>query len=339
MSDSPLEAVVATDPSPPPVSPIAEMVKDTVVSLKAMRAVEAGEKPAPEPKPKVEPLVETKTAVEPEPIGDEPEPETPPSADASEAGKQLAKKRAAMQDRINVLTRERHLTRMEAEEAKAERDALKRRLDALEKPAADVKAPAEDAEPSPDQFEDYEKYVKAQARWEARQEFKEALAARDHQEAERRGAQDFETAVAKHAERVNAAHATYPDYDAVIAKGNAAVNQAGVTLPPAMLKAIVESDRSADILYDLASHTDVCLKLAHDTRGLPLTADGVVRHFLESRLPDAASGPSGTAKPVTKAAVPIKPVGTAAIVSPSVADLVKGPTMSLKQFRHAEGRH
>src|SRR3990167_9458247 len=338
MSEIPLEAITTTDPNPPPVSPIAEMVKDTVVSLKAMRAVEAGEKPAPEPKTKAEPVVEAKTAVEPDLIVDEPETETLPTAEASEAGKQLAKKRKSLQDRINELTSERHASRMEAEEAKLERDALKRRLEAIEKPATETKPKTEDAEPAPDQFEDYESYVKAQARWEARQELTAALSARDRAAADRRGQQDFQTAVAKHAERVIAAQAKYADYDAVIAKGNAALTQAGAIVPPAMIKAIVESDRSADILYDLASHPDVCLDVVRRSAGSTLDAAPVVRLYLESRLTPVQSGPDVQPKPVTKAAAPIKPVGTASVASPTAADLVKGTTMSLKQFRHAEGR-
>ena len=343
MSDSPLEAITTTDPSPPPVpvSPIAEMVKDTTVSLKALRAVEAGDKPAPEPKPKTAPVVEAKTAVEPEPSGDDAEPETPPTAEASEAGKQLAKKRKSLQDRINELTSERHASRMEAEEAKIERDALKRRLEALEKPAETKPKPDTETEPSPDAFEDYESYVKAQARWEARQELKEAWAARDKADAERLGQQDFQTAVAKHEERVIAARVKYPDYDAKIAHANAElIRVAGPhAVPPVMYKAIVESDRSADILYDLASHLDVCLDVARRSAGSTLDAAPVVRLYLESRLTPVQTGPDVQPKPVTKAAVPIKPVGTASVVSPSLADVVKGPTMSLKQFRQIEGRH
>ena len=345
MSEIPLEAVTVTDPSPPPVSPMAELVKDTTVSLKALRALEAGSGtdagPLPEvpvgsgPKPASEPVASATEVEEPaEPV------EAAPADEASEAGKQLAKKRKSLQDRINELTSERHASRMEAEEAKFERDALKRRLDALEKPATETKPKADaDAEPSPEAFETYEAYVKAQARWEARQELQTALSARDRADAERRGQHDFQAAVAKHAERVTVAQTKYTDYDAVIAKGNQALNQAGVIVPPAMLKAIVESDRSADILYDLASHTDVCLDVARRSVGATLDAAPVVRLYLESRLSPVQSGPDVQPKPVTKAAVPIKPVGAAAVVSPSVADLVKGPTMSLKQFRQAEGRH
>ena len=188
-------------------------------------------------------------------------------------------------------------------------------------------------------YETYEGYVKAQARWEARQELTAALSARDRADAERRGQHDFNTAVGKHAERVTAAKAKYADYDAVIAQGNTAVSQAGVTLPPALLKAIIESDRSADLLYDLASHPDVCLQVARDVHGLPLTAAPVVRRFLESRLAPVTAGPDATPKPVTKAAAPIKPVGSASVASPSVADLVKGSQVSLKQLRTLEGRH
>ena len=340
MSDSPLEAVTVTDPSPPPVSPIAEMVKDTTVSLKALRAVEAGDKPAPEPKPKAEPVVEAKTAVEPESIGDEAEPETPPTAEASEAGKQLAKKRKSLQDRINELTSERHASRMEAEEAKLERDALKRRLEALEKPAGETKPKAEDTEPSPDQFEDYEKYVKAQARWEARQELTETLAARDKADAERRGQQHLHAAVTQHEKRVVEAIARYPDYEAAIAKGNAEIiRQVGPNaVSAAMLEAIVESDRSADILYDLASHMDICLDVIRRSARATSESVPMLRLYLESRLPPVQSGPDAQLKPVTKAAAPIKPVGTATTASPSLATLVSGSQISLKRLREAEGR-
>ena len=114
--------------------------------------------------------------------------------------------------------------------------------------------------------------------------------------------------------------------------------RADVKIPPAMLEAIIKSDRSGDLVYNLASHPEVCIQHARESAGLPLAAAVMVRRVLESRLAPAVPGPDATPTPITKAAPPIKPVGGSATAAQSVESMIKGTEISLKKFREAEAR-
>ena len=325
-----------------------DLVRPTEISLKSFRAVESGEKTAADVLPKAEAKVGAAPPEADIKVADTPKAEAKTDdeteadvIETSEAGKQLAKKRGSLHERIGSLTaqlanKDQHIATLHAKFG--ELDALKAELAAMKAPKKDEPAGSEDDEPTEEQFEQYRDYVKAQARWEARQELQAALEARDRRDTERRSQQDFVTAVSAHAKRVVAAQATHDDYDAIVAQGNAQLAQAGVRLPPAMMKAIVESDHSADLLYDLASHPEVCIQHAREAEGLPLTAAVVVRRVLESRLTPAVSGPDAKPSPITKAAPPIKPVGGSATAAQSVESMIKGTEISLKKFREATQR-
>jgi hypothetical protein len=59
---------------------------------------------------------------------------------------------------------------------------------------------------------------------------------------------------------------------------------AGFThLPPALGKAILISERSTDIIRDLAAHPADAIQLAREVSDLPVGAAPMVRRLLESR--------------------------------------------------------
>jgi len=303
----PLEAV-----NPPPVkdvTDIKELVKQDAINLRDLRKATEQPEPEPEPQPEVkaaEPEVKAETATE---TDDEKKPVT------------SRKWYQQQQARIDALTRER-----------AERDtriaALETRLGQLEKPTATepAKPAATDAEPTPDQFETYEQYVKAQARWEARQEIRAELDA----ERERRQSESMQRAqreaLGVFHQRVAKARETYADYDAVVGQD--------LALSAAMTEVIVLSDHGADLAYYLGQHPDECRRIF----ALPPVRQASELGRLEARLAGADPGSPAPTQPVTKAAAPIKPVGSAPTASTSLESLVAPTQVSLKRINAAMQR-
>jgi hypothetical protein len=134
----------------------------------------------------------------------------------------------------------------------------------------------------------------------------------DRERTERAQYDEHNTLVLAHRAREIQARTQYPDYDALVQTGTEAMAAAGFThLPPALGKAILISERSTDIIRDLAAHPADAIQLAREVSDLPVGAAPMVRRLLESRLAAAPSGPAASAKSVTSARPLIKPVSTA----------------------------
>lgn len=273
------------------------------------------------------------------------------AAKASEAARTLAERKKSRRERreesiqseINNLTKQRELLRQEVLAEQARVAAAR----AAAKPETAPPPPADDPEPHPDNFDTYEKYVRAAGRWEARQESRRLQAEVDKKlEDDRksreaasleRGRQDV---IAQHDARMAAARAAHADYDQVIAQN------ADLEVPPAFYQAIPFSPVGAEVMYHFAKHPDVADALLD----LPISApmrDAIMDSTatlapkllsflasnpdecrrvaslspraalkemgkLEARLDVAPSGPTPAAKPVTSAPPPIKPVGSSA---------------------------
>lgn len=262
--------------------------------------------PAPTPAPAAS---ETPEATDAEPTDEaaaDASDETPakePTPD-SDAGKQLAKRRRSLQDRIDEITREKYQTARERDALKAEREALKRELDALKapKPAQQpstppTHGPESDPEPTPDQFDSYEKFVKAQARWEARQEFREQqAAARAQAERQQDAAAERERATTWQTRLAETRHKT-PDFDSRI--------NPDLPISEPMRDIVMDSEVGPELLLYLSEHPDLAQRLS------TLHPIQVIREMgkLEARLDAAHSGPASAAKPtVSQAPAPIKPV-------------------------------
>jgi hypothetical protein len=235
-----------------------------------------------------------------------------PEPDASsDAGKALAKKKGSLQARINELTREKHATRREADAARAEAAAMRQRLEALERggqaqPPSGQQAPRGDAEPSPEQFDTYDAYVKAQAKWEVRQEL-QAEQLRQRAFAEERAAESVMTEAQK---RIDAFRTDHPDYDDV-------VNAVFLPATPAA-EVIVAHLRHADVgpalAYELGQRPEELARIASLPPAFAIAALGKLEGQIESRAAAAQSGPALTPN-VTKAKPPIKPVGGSPVTS------------------------
>ncbi len=111
-----------------------------------------------------------------------------------------------------------------------------------------------------------------------------------------------------HQQRISAKRIATPDFDAVLSAGDAAFAAANLRMSPAMESAILQSPRSADIVYDLAAHPEIAIQLARKYFDLPVTAAPVVQDLLESRLAAASSGPAVVTRSVSQAKPVNKPV-------------------------------
>lgn len=287
-------AVESTHPEPPVAAP----VEITDFEVRSTEPDEPAEEPAADAKP------ETAKAPERDP----------------ETGKFTAKPKKGSLDRL-IWEREEAERKAKASDERAA--AAERRAQELEAKHAAPKVEAPKPEPAGkfvypayDQWSaqaendgrTYEDYLDDRA--EARIEFRErAKAGKQAQDSE---VAAFQTAAQAHEARVTTFRAAHPDLDTALQTVNAALAAAGLhgeQFPKVLTKAMLTSDRSAEILYDLATHPEACIQLAREAVELPLTAAPVMRRLLEQRLSAAPSGPAETPKLVKPAKEPpIKPV-------------------------------
>lgn len=275
--------------------------------------------------------------------------------DLSEAGRTLAagKKGTAatrkdqIQAEINALVKQKGDTVREHDALVAQRDALKRELDELaaKKPAADVKPVAEPpvaaaaaaatAKPKLADFDDMDAWSDAVVDWtkaELKREHLEAAAQQTAAEqaaraaADKKTVEDNDTRAAQalfkeHQTRIEEAKAQHADFDEVVASVD------HLALTPAMNYEIVHSELGGEIAYYLGQHHDEFAAIA----ALPTPdAQRKAMNKLEARIEAArvpASGPASPARPITRTAPPVKPLGGSGNASPDTdpADIPFGP--------------
>ncbi len=127
-------------------------------------------------------------------------------------------------------------------------------------------------------------------------------------------AREWKEKAAAYEAREAAGREKYPDYDAALKTGNELLVKSGTLLSEAVMRAIVESESSADVVYWLATHPAELLQLARDTSRLDVSAASVVRQLLETRV--GAGARSGSALPaVSNAKPPIRPVGASPVTA------------------------
>jgi hypothetical protein len=258
-------------------------------------------------------VVETveKPVVEAEKVEAEPDP-------ASEAGKALAAKKGSLQSRIDQLTREKN----EAVDRERKRIfELEAKIAAIEKSVTDRRTPEtaqevvdpNDPEPLVEKFDSYEKYVKAQARWEARQEVKAA----QQQYAQR--AQSSELERRQESVRAKALEA-HPDSDDVLQ----AFVDAGQVFHPAVSAAVLHEELGHEIAYAVAKDPALHAKIAQSPN--PMVEIG----RLIGRLEGAKEAPKA-AVVVSKAPEPVKPVSGEG--SSASGGFDPGKSNSIAEFR------
>jgi len=166
-----------------------------------------------------------------------------------------------------------------------------------------VPAAKDDPEPTPDQFDDYSKYVKAQARWESRDAIRETT--ERHSAWQRQQAQQQEQIRLQQTweQRVGVARAKYPDFVQVALQTETPIPQGS------LIDAwILEHKSGPDVLYHLHKSPGEVQRLL----ALPMLDQVEELTLLGQRLSN--SPPSGAA------------VTTGAAPGPSPSPVIRPPT-------------
>jgi hypothetical protein len=311
----------------------------------ALTGKPAAEKPAD--KPADSPPADAAKAAEPGTPA-EPDKPAPPPADetaeqkdaretkeASEAGSRLALRRAAIQQEINDLTRNKHNVRRDVEAEEARLSELRRQREALETkpvepaPKTDEKKAEGRTEPQLDatdeqgnaKYSTYEEYLSDHAKWNVEQA---ELAARRVVEQERKAERErIEHDSTNRAVNERLAHyntaieefkKTHADFDAAVAEMREAVQDTFVAMGPNALQVVdgytvFDAQDGPALTYYFLKHHDELKAIAAKPPQQQLIA--LVR--LEERLRAEGASSSTPARPPatpeTKAPAPIKPVG------------------------------
>lgn len=185
------------------------------------------------------------------------------------------------------------------------REDLQRRLTVTEELAlrgrqtpepekATAATPAKDARPTRDQFDAYEDYLRADARWEAKQEVAESMRT-EREASERTKAQEARVQVEKtFREHAAKAASRIPDFEDVIASSQAMITE---HMSDAMMSA---GEIGPDILFHLAGNAEESRRIA----ALSPSRQAAEIGKLEAKL--AATAPE--AKKPSAAPAPIKPL-------------------------------
>ena len=197
-----------------------------------------------------------------------------------------------LERRFSEITKQREEARKEAQQERQAREALEARLAVLERQPT-PQAPKVDEEPQPSQFNDAFEYAKALAEYTADKRIGEMK----RQEAEERQAQERQKVIETWASKVQAAKASMPDFDDIVASSDVVVNDD-------IRDAILESDVGPQILYHLAENDDVAKRIAGLSPKQALREIGK----LEARFEVKETAPE--TKPIvrSKAPAPIQPL-------------------------------
>ena len=237
-------------------------------------------------------------------LADQPEVEATPEVEPTEVVEERSepeiekeqeekpKANPKLERRFSEITKQREEARKEAQQERQAREALEARLAALERQPA-PQAPKVDEEPQPSQFNDAFEYAKALAEYTADQRIGEMR----RQDAEAKEAQERQKVIETWASKVQAAKASMPDFDDIVASSDVVVNDD-------IRDAILESDVGPQILYHLAENDDVAKRIAGLSPKQALREIGK----LEARFEVKETAPQSAPITRSKAPAPIQPL-------------------------------
>lgn len=233
--------------------------------------------------------------------------------ESTESEKDKPKKKGGFQRRIDKLN-----SRAAAEKARA--DALEARLAELEKAGKskrdpEPKAAAAEGEPQPEDFDTHAAYVKAQARWEAKQLLKE-----ERQEAEKiRFESDQQKVLKAHAERVKSFSEKTEDFADVLESVD------DIPVSAAVREVILESEHGPALMYELAKNRDEYARICELSDRAAARELGKIEAKIEAR----ASQEKKPEPKITKAPKPIGPIGGG---KGTVAKSIDDPNLSFSDY-------
>lgn len=261
-------------------------------------------------------VAQTPKAAEPPPPA-APSPDDQAASDAAKAlnhrKRSLEGRKQTIQEEINTLVRQRGETQRERDRIASELESLRQeraKIAAMQQAPSQpmreamqpVPAASDDQEPSEDQFTDYATFVKAQAKWQAREAiraFQQELRANEEKQRE---AQWHFQRDQSFAERLAEARTANPEFDTL-------VNREDIELSPPMIDVIKDSPVAPQLMLHLAQFPDDAQRIQSLH---PMLAYGEMKK-LEARVEFASqrsTGPS-SAPMISQARPPIRPVGSA----------------------------
>lgn len=239
------------------------------------------------------------------------------SEEVEEAGAKEEGLPAWVKKRIARAKTQRDKATSRSQELEAELDELRAR-GAEKQTAEPVKSYAE-GEPKPEDFETTEAYIKAQARWEVRQELAEQEATKTKAAQE---AKDRET-LDGYAKRVSEAKEKHDDWDEVYE------SVGDMTIPSSVQLALIKRKDGPELVYHLAKNPEL-VKLLNEMDPLEAVSElgGIAKSISSSRSEESAP----VRKSVSSAPAPIKPVGGAGTKSQRRLD---DDDVSMKEYIEA----
>jgi hypothetical protein len=200
-----------------------------------------------EPEPQTEAVVEESA---PEP--DAPEQSEPTEAEAAKPQEER-KQNPKLEKRFSEITKQREEARAEAQREREAREQLEKRLQDLERKAQPIPAlPTVEQEPQPQQFQDAFEYAKALTDYRVEQRLAQEKAA----EAQARAQAEQQKVINSWLQRVEAAKAELPDFDAMLASAS------NVPVPDHIRDAMLTSEVGPKLLYHFAENPEVINRLS-----------------------------------------------------------------------------
>ena len=233
---------------------------------------------------------EAEKPLEPETVVEQSEPEEA-EAEAKQEGER--KQNPKLERRFSEITKQREEARKEAQQEREARQALEARLAALEKQGQPQKANPVDEKPQPSQFSDAFEYAEALAEYTADQR----IANMKREEAEAKQAEERQKVISQWTSKVEAAKASLPDFDDIVASSDVVVNDD-------IRDAILESDVGPQILYHLAENDEIAKKITGLSPKAALREIGKLEARFEAK-PEAEK-PAPIVR--SKAPAPIQPI-------------------------------
>jgi hypothetical protein len=255
------------------------------------------DKPAPEAKAsEQEEVTDSGTeTTEAEEKAEESEPTDKVELDAEEGTEEKPKKKSGIQRRVDKLTKRATAAEIRAMAAEQELAVLKQRqaLNGAGEPKVETAKPiTAEGEPQPETFDDHKSYVKALAKWEAKQLFQEERRSQEKvrlQTEQAKVAQSYDEREKAFAEKTKDYRETLESVDDIVA-------------PPIVLQVIREN--GPELAYELAKNREEMIRICK----LPPLAAAIEMGVLKSKVHSKASSGTET-KRVSSAPAPIAGVG------------------------------
>lgn len=252
-------------------------------------------------------------------------------ADAGEA-------RTFTQDEVNEIVKKR-LERAGRATERELADRVQREVDAAIRRYVPAKAEVAVSEEAPkrDDFDSYEDFIRAEARYVAKQEFRAEREAAQKAEREAKEKASRDDALRQFDERKAATAAKYEDFEDALEVAKR------LPITDAMFEAMVRTPEGWDIVHHFGTHPDE----AHRIATLPPYAQAAEIGKLAARVAVGAQGAPATvaavpaptkSAPVSKAPEPIKPGGESAKVEKDPVNMTDAEFAAWRKRQIAQRR-